>query len=212
VTVRVLLVDDHPVVRVGIRTLLDAQDDIEVVAEAADGEAAVRLAGSLLPDVVLMDLRMAGTDGAAATAEITRRHAAVRVLVLTTYDTDADILRAVEAGASGYLLKDAPPAELAAAVRDAARGETVLAPRVAERLIRRVRAPSPDTLTTREVAVLELVARGMTNAQIGRALSIGEATVKTHLVRTFGKLAVDDRTAAVTVAIERGILPPPTPG
>jgi DNA-binding NarL/FixJ family response regulator len=209
-TVRVLLVDDHPVVRLGIRALLETEDDIEVVAEASDGQEAVRLASSLLPDVVLMDLRMTGSDGATSTAEITQRHPAVRVLVLTTYDTDADILRAVEAGASGYLLKDAPPAELAAAVRAAARGDTVLSPRVAARLIRRVRAPAPDTLTAREVEVLELVARGLTNAQIGRALSIGEATVKTHLLRTFGKLAVDDRTAAVTVAIERGILPPPT--
>jgi DNA-binding NarL/FixJ family response regulator len=205
VTVRVLVVDDHPVVREGLRAMLEAEPDIEVLGEAGSGEEAVRLAAECRPDVVLMDLRMPGTDGVAATGRITAAGHG-RVLVVTTYDTDADILRAVEAGATGYLLKDTPRADLADAVRSAARGETVLAPPVAAKLVTRVRGPA-DALTPREVEVLGQVARGLSNAEIGRALFIGEATVKTHLLRVFEKLGVSDRTAAVTVAMSRGYLP-----
>jgi DNA-binding NarL/FixJ family response regulator len=212
VSVTVLLVDDHPVVRVGLRGMLAAAPDIEVVGEAGSGAEAVVLAGTLAPDVVLMDLRMPGGDGVAATERIRAARPATRVVVLTTYDTDTDILRAIEAGAAGYLLKDAALDTLADAVRAAARGETVLAPPVAARLVHRLRAPTGDTLTPRETEVLALVARGLSNADIGRTLYIGEATVKTHLLRIFGKLGVNDRTAAVTAAMSRGLLPPPTAG
>ena len=211
-TVRLLLADDHPVVRAGLSGMLAAEPDLEVVGEAADGAEACALAAELRPDVVLKDLRMPVMDGATATARLTRELPGIRVLVLTTYDTDADIVRAVEAGASGYLLKDTPRLELAAAVRAAARGETVLAPAAAATLLNRVRTPaSPPAgtvlLTARETQVLALVARGLTNADIGRELFIGEATVKTHLIRVFTKLDVDDRTAAVTVAMRLGLLP-----
>jgi DNA-binding NarL/FixJ family response regulator len=204
----VIVVDDHPVVREGLRAILDAEPDLDVVGEAGSGAEAVELAARLRPDVVLMDLRMPGMDGVQATGRITAAGTA-KVLVVTTYDTDSDILRAVEAGATGYLLKDATPAELAAAVRAAARGETVLAPSVAERLISHVRRPPRESLSARETEVLAQVARGRTNAEIGQALFISEATVKTHLLRAFGKLGVSGRTAAVTTAIERGLLPPP---
>jgi DNA-binding NarL/FixJ family response regulator len=207
--IRVLLADDHPVVREGLRGMLAAEPDIEVVAECGDGADAVRLAAELAPDVVLMDLRMPGLDGAAATERIACRAGAPAVLVVTTYDTDSDILRAVEAGATGYLLKDTPRRELAEAIRAAARGETVLAPPVAAKLVTRVRRPTPETLTPREVEVLGCVARGLSNMEVGRALFIGEATVKTHLLRVFDKLGVNDRTAAVTAAMARGILPAP---
>jgi DNA-binding NarL/FixJ family response regulator len=207
--VRVLIVDDHPVVRTGLRGMLAAEPGIDVVDEAASGEQALALVEQHRPDVVLMDLRMPGLDGVTATGRITATYDNVRVLVVTTYDTDTDILRAVEAGATGYLLKDTPRTELAAAVRAAARGETVLAPPVAAKLVTRMRAPASDQLTRREVEVLALVAQGMTNAEVGRQLYIGEATVKTHLLRLFAKLRVDDRTAAVTAAIERGILRSP---
>jgi DNA-binding NarL/FixJ family response regulator len=208
-TVRLLIVDDHPVVREGLRGMLCTDPALEVVGEAFSGEDALLKVAALQPDVVLMDLRMPGLDGAHATERISRAHPGVRVIVLTTYDSDDDILRAVEAGAAGYLLKDTPRAELAAAVVAAARGETVLAPPVAARLVSRMRTPPASPLTPREVQVLTEVARGRTNADVGRALFIGESTVKTHLLRIFGKLGVDDRTAAVTVAIERGILPTP---
>ena len=155
-----------------------------------------------------MDLRMPGGDGVTATEQILAADPGARVLVLTTYESDADILRAVGAGASGYLLKDATPAELAEAVRAAARGETVLAPSVAERLITHVRRPPQETLSARETEVLACAARGHTNAEIGRELFISEATVKTHLMRASGKLGVSGRTAAVTTAMERGLLPP----
>lgn len=205
-TVRVVIADDHPVVRDGLRALLDAESDIEVVGEAADGDDAVLLADRERPDLVLVDLRMPRTDGVAATARIRERHPATHVLVLTTYDTDADILRAVEAGATGYLLKDAAREDLLRAVRGAARGETVLAPQVASRLVGRVRAGGVEPLSAREIEVLELVAAGSTNRAIADALYISEATVKTHLLHVFRKLGVDDRTAAVTVAVERGII------
>ncbi|MDI2130246.1 response regulator transcription factor [Yinghuangia seranimata] len=207
--IRLLLADDHPVVREGLAGMLTNEPDLEVVGAAEDGAAAVALAAELRPDVVLMDLRMPGTDGVTATGRITRELPGVRVLILTTYDTDTDIVRAVEAGAAGYLLKDTPRAELAAAVRAAARGETVLAPPVAAKLVTRMRAPARESLSPRETQVLGLVARGLTNAEIGRELYIGEATVKTHLLRAFAKLGVDDRTAAVTVAMEQGLLPRP---
>ncbi|GAA4508919.1 response regulator transcription factor [Actinoallomurus oryzae] len=205
--IRILLVDDHPVVREGLRGMLAAEDDLEVVAEAGGAAEAVAAVRAHEPDVVLMDLRMPGGDGVEATSRVLVQRPETRVVVLTTYDTDADILRAVEAGAAGYLLKDASRAELAQAIRAAARGETVLAPSVAAKLVSRMR--SPVELSRREIEVLRLVARGRTNAEIGRELLISEATVKTHLLRTFGKLDVSDRTAAVTAALERGILPPP---
>ena len=205
-TIRVLLVDDHPVVRVGLRGMLDMSDDLHVIGEAASGDEALTLTATLSPDVVLMDLRMPGVDGAEATERIAARFPGVRVLVLTTYDTDEDILRAIEAGAAGYLLKDTPLAQLVAAIHAAARGESVLAPPVAARLADRRRTPPAEQLTPREVEVLGLVAQGLSNAEIGRVLFISEATVKTHLVRAFVKLGVSDRTAAVTAALSRGAL------
>lgn len=207
-TVRLVVADDHPVVRAGIVGLLAGEPDLEVVGEAADGAQAVELALALRPDVVLMDLRMPVLDGTAATQRIVAEVAGVRVVVLTTYETDADILRAVEAGATGYLLKDTPRDDLVEAVRAAARGETVLAPSVARRLVTQVRR-ADERLTARELEVLAGVARGGSNAQIGAELFIAEATVKTHLLRIFTKLGVDDRTRAVTVALERGILRTP---
>jgi len=204
--IRLLIADDHPVVRDGLRGMLANEADFEVVGEAASGAEAVLLTERERPDVVLMDLRMPGVDGATATAEITERFPGTRVLVLTTYDTDADILRAVEAGATGYLLKDAPRERLFPAIRSAARGETVLAPTVATRLVNRMRVPAEEALTSREIEVLGLVARGSSNADVAASLFISEATVKTHLLHIFGKLGVDDRTAAVVAALERGII------
>ena len=204
--IRIMLVDDHPVVREGLRGMLEAEPDLTVVGEAGSGDEAVALDRVALPDVVLMDLRMPGLDGVGATKRILREQPGRRIVVLTTYETDADILRAVEAGASGYLLKDASRTELANAIRAASRGETVLAPSVAGKLVNRVRNPEPQSLSAREVEVLRLVAKGGTNADIGRALHISEATVKTHLLRVFGKLGVSDRTAAVTTAMARNLL------
>lgn len=205
-TTRVLLVDDHPVVREGLRGMINAEDDLTVVGEAGSGAEAVALAESLRPDVILMDLRMPDVDGVTATERILAASPSIRIVVVTTYESDADILRAVEAGAAGYLLKDASRLELADAVRDAARGKTVLAPSVADRLVRFVRQPASVSLSSREVEVLGLVAKGTTNAEIGRALHISEATVKTHLLRAFNKLDVSDRTAAVTTAMALGLL------
>jgi DNA-binding NarL/FixJ family response regulator len=207
--IRVVLADDHPVVREGLRGMLAAEPGIEVVAEAASGAEAVAVAARHQPDVVLMDLRMPGGDGVSATAEIMAGRPGARVVVLTTYETDTDIVRAVEAGAVGYLLKDTPVAELGQAIRAAARGETVLTPSVARRLVSHVRQPRRDLLSGRETEVLALVAQGLTNAEIGHRLSIAEATVKTHLIRLFGKLGVNDRTAAVTSAIALGVIPAP---
>ena len=203
---RVMLVDDHPVVREGLRGMINAEDDLTVVGEAGSGAEAVALAESLCPDVILMDLRMPDVDGVTATERILAASPSIRIVVVTTYESDADILRAVEAGAAGYLLKDASRSELADAVRDAARGKTVLAPSVADRLVRFVRQPASVSLSSREVEVLGLVAKGKTNADIGRELHISEATVKTHLLRAFNKLDVSDRTAAVTTAMALGVL------
>ncbi|WP_449385745.1 response regulator [Cellulomonas soli] len=205
--IRVIVADDHPVVRSGLVGMLGVEPDVEVVGEAADGAEAVALATALRPDLVLMDLRMPGTDGATATGQIVAALPGVHVLVLTTYETDTDILRAVEAGATGYLLKDTPRDQLVAGVRAAARGEAALSPSVALRLVQQVRTGDGERVTPREREVLAGVARGLSNAAIGRELFITEATVKTHLLRVFAKLGVDDRTRAVTVALERGILP-----
>ncbi|MCC0099195.1 response regulator transcription factor [Streptomyces flavotricini] len=208
--IRILLADDHPVVREGLRGMLSAEPDLEVVGEAANGPQAEALAAELGPDgldLILMDLRMPGGDGVESIARISAAGLPVRVVVLTTYENDRDILRAVEAGAAGYLLKDMARAELAGAVRAAVRGETVLAPSVAGRLVDRLRTrPARPRLSDREVAVLRLVAEGATNAEIGRRLFVAESTVKTHLLRIFGKLEVTDRTAAVTTAMRHDLL------
>ncbi|MFD9501432.1 response regulator [Streptomyces sp. NPDC060035] len=206
--ITLLVVDDHPVVRDGLRGMFAPAPGFEVLGEAADGVAAVALAVRLDPDVVLMDLRMPGGGGVAAIAELTRLGARSKVLVLTTYDTDSDTLPAIEAGATGYLLKDAPRDDLFTAVRAAADGRTVLSPAVASRLISRVRTPAPghESLSTREREVLGLVAKGTSNREIAAELFISEATVKTHLTHVFAKLGAKDRAAAVAVAYERGIL------
>ncbi|MFD7295413.1 response regulator [Streptomyces sp. NPDC059897] len=203
--IRLLLADDHPVVRAGLRAVLDAEPDFAIVAEAATAERAVELAGDV--DVVLMDLQFgAGTmHGAEATARIAALDDGPRVLVLTTYDTEADILAAVEAGASGYLLKDAPPEELAAAVRTAASGRSALAPAVADRLMDRMRAPA-EALSRRELEVLRHVRDGLSNAEIARELFLSQATVKSHLVHIYAKLGVDSRTSAVARATRDGLL------
>lgn len=207
--VTVLIADDHPVVREGLRGMLAAEPALTVVGEAGSGDEAVAMAGMHRPDVVLMDLRMPDGDGVQATSAILATAPGTRIVVLTTYDTDADIIRAVEAGAAGYLLKDTPRRDLVTAIRAAARGETVLGPTVAGRLVSQLRRPAAEPLSARETEVLALVARGSTNAEIGRVLYISEATVKTHLLRAFSKLGVSDRTAAVTTAIELGMLPSP---
>ncbi|MCX4716887.1 response regulator [Streptomyces virginiae] len=210
-TVRLLLADDHPVVRAGLRAVLDTEPDFAVVAEAATAERAVELAAREPVDVVLMDLQFGpgpGMHGSEATALITARPGAPRVLVLTTYDTDADILAAVEAGASGYLLKDAPPEELAAAVRTAAAGQSALAPAVALRLMDRMRTPA-EALTKRELEVLQLVADGLSNQQISKRLFLSQATVKSHLVHIYAKLGVDSRTSAVAAAATRRLIRTP---
>jgi DNA-binding NarL/FixJ family response regulator len=208
-TIRVLVADDHTVMRAGVVALLAAEPTIEIVGEASNGREAVDLVERLAPDVVLMDLRMPVLDGVAATARIVAGGGPTRVLVLTTYDTDAEIERAVEAGAIGYLLKDTTRDQLVAAIGAAARGETVLAPQVAQRLVARMRQPAAVPLTARESEVLTAVADGLSNADIGRRLVIAEATVKTHLLRIFAKLDVSDRTHAVVVALERGLLTRP---
>lgn len=204
--ITILLVDDHPVVRHGLRGMLESEPDLSVVGEAASGAEGVELTAALDPDIILMDLRMPGMDGVQATAAILSRTPQARILILTTYETDRDILRAIEAGAGGYLLKDASAAELARAVRAAARGETVLAPSVASTLVRQARLPAAPSLSAREAEVLRLVSRGFANAEIGRELHVSESTVKTFLQRAYAKLGVDDRAAAVTRAIEQGMI------
>ncbi|MFI5564506.1 response regulator [Amycolatopsis japonica] len=204
--IRLLLADDHPIVRAGLRALLETEPGLVVSAEAATAEEAVARAAEGDIDVVLMDLRFGpGMTGAEATAVITARPDAPRVLIVTTYDTDADTLPAIEAGATGYLLKDAPPEELVAAVRTAAAGRTTLAPTVADRLMHRMRMPT-TALTLREIEVLVLVADGLSNRAIGERLHLTEGTVKSHLARSYTKLGVDSRTAAVATATDLGLI------
>ncbi len=204
--IRLVLVDDHPVVRAGLRALLDGQDDLTVVAEASDAASAVDVVESFRPDVVLMDLNLgSGPGGVSATAALRARSHPPRVLVLTTYDTEADILAAIDAGAAGYLLKDAPPEELYRAIRGTARGETVLASTVAARLVRRASSSRPS-LTEREVQILQLLARGRANRELAKELFLSEATVKSHLSHIYAKLGVDSRTGAVAAAIEQRII------
>ncbi len=207
-TVHVMLVDDHPVVRAGVRAVVEAHPDLRVVAEAADGAEALRVldAAPGPVDVVLMDLQMGeGMDGVSATRAVRERRPDVQVLILTTFDTEADILAAVDAGAAGYLLKDAPSEEIARAVRQAAAGQKALAPQVAATLMGRM-AGGADALSAREIELLELIARGATNKAAATELFISEATVKTHLVHVFQKLGVDNRTRAVDEARRRRII------
>ena len=204
--IRVLLVDDHPVVRAGLRALIDGLDDVVVVGEAHDLASAERASVLDHPDVVLMDLNLGdGPGGAEVTARLRSLPDAPQVLILTTYDTESDILRALEAGARGYLLKDAPPPELFAGIRSTARGETVLSPSVAATLVRRT-APGATTITEREVDVLELLSQGLGNKEIARELFVSEATVKSHLSHIYTKLGVETRAGAVAAAIERRII------
>ena len=205
-TIHILIADDHPVVREGLAGMLAGQDDFVVVAAVSDGHAALEKFKELSPDVVLMDLRMPELDGVGAIEAIKNVKPTANIIVLTTYDSDADIIRAIEAGATGYLLKDTPRDELFRAIRAAASGESVLAPSVATRLMTRMRAPTEEKLSAREIEVLELVAKGYSNKEVAKALHISTATVKTHLIHIYNKLGVDDRTAATTTAIERGII------
>lgn len=205
--IRLVVADDHPIVRAGLLALFGSEPDIDVVADVAGPDEAVAAAQRENPDVVLMDLqfRARTTTGADATRRIRALDAAPYVLVLTNYDSDADILAAVEAGASGYLLKDAPPHELTAAVRAAAAGESALAPVIATRLLDRMRAPQVS-LSSREIQVLELVAAGRSNTEVAADLFVSETTVKSHLAHIYSKLDVSSRTAAVSAARRRGIL------
>jgi len=206
--IRLLIVDDHPVVRDGLRGMFAGEEGFEVLGEAANGKEAVARAEAYQPDVVLMDLRMPEMDGVSAIRTMSERGLNARVLVLTTFDTDSDVLLAIEAGATGYLLKDAPRHELLRAVRAAARGESVLSPAVASRLLDQVRQPVKETVSLRELEVLQLIAAGSTNREVAERLFISEATVKTHLLHIFAKLGVNDRAAAVGAAFERGLLTP----
>ena len=208
--IRILLVDDHPVVRAGLKAMLSEFAGFTVVAEAADGAealAAVEKAAALGEplDIVLMDLQMAGVDGVTATTRIKAAHPDLPVLILTTYDSDSDIVAAVDAGAGGYMLKDAPPERIRQAVTEAAAGQTALAPEIAARLVDRMRNPA-TALSAREIEILHLLARGQANKQIAQELFISEATVKTHLNHVYDKLGVANRTAAIAVAREQRII------
>lgn len=201
--ISVLLVDDHVVVRAGLRALLDTQPDIEVVAEAETGEAAVAMAAELAPDLVMMDLALgAGIDGVEAIRRIRAARQDQPVIVFTTYDTDTDVVRALDAGALGYLLKDSAPREIFAAIRGAVAGQSVLSPPVAARILDKMRRPD-QALTAREAELLSLLAEGLTNRELGKRLFISEATVKTHLAHIYAKLGVDSRAAAVSIAFRR---------
>jgi DNA-binding NarL/FixJ family response regulator len=206
--ITLLIVDDHPVVRDGLRGMFTADPRFEVLGEAGDGEEAIVAGEKLRPDVILMDLRMPRADGVTAIKELAKRGVPARILVLTTYDTDSDVLPAIEAGATGYLLKDSPRDELFRAVEAAARGQAVLSPAVATRLMGQMRQPASEPLSQRELEVLELIARGSTNREAATALFISEATVKTHLLHVYAKLGVNDRAAAVATAFSRGYLTP----
>jgi DNA-binding NarL/FixJ family response regulator len=205
-TIKIIIADDHPVVRSGLRALLASQSDFEIAGEANNGEEAARLAISLVPDLVLMDLQMPILDGIGAIKRIRDRLPKANILVLTTYGTDADILPALEAGAIGYLLKDTPPEQLFQAVRNVASGEMALAPRVAEKITQRLANSSKNILSSREIEVLKLASQGNPNKSIARKLFITEATVKSHFVHIFSKLGVTDRTAAVTEAVKKKII------
>jgi DNA-binding NarL/FixJ family response regulator len=204
--IRLLIVDDHMVVRAGLRDILSSQPDFEVIAEATNGVEAVALADRLNPDVILTDLAMPQMDGTTAIGKIKAKHQDIQILVLTTYDSDSDVLPAIEAVAIGYLLKDSGREELYAAIRSAAEGKPLLTSSVASRLMERMRGPAIEALSPREIDVLKLVARGANNQEIANQLYITQATVKSHLIRIYGKLNVSDRTAAVTKALEQGIL------
>jgi DNA-binding NarL/FixJ family response regulator len=204
--IRLLIVDDHPIVRDGLRGAFAGTAEFEVVGDARDGAEAVIRAVALHPDVVLMDLRMPGVDGVEAIRRLQREAPAVRILVLTTFDTDSDVLPAIEAGATGYLLKDAPVDDLLRAVRAAAKGEAVLAPTVAGRLMGKVREPVQGVLSQRELQVLTLIADGATNREAAAKLFISEASIKTHLLHIYEKLGVRDRAAAVGEAFRRGLV------
>jgi DNA-binding NarL/FixJ family response regulator len=206
--ISLLIVDDHPVVRDGLRGMFSADPRFEVLGEAGDGAEAIAAGEKLRPDVILMDLRMPRTDGVTAIKELAKRGVPARVLVLTTYDTDSDVLPAIEAGATGYLLKDSPREELFRAVEAAARGQAVLSPAVATRLMGQMRQPATEPLSQRELEVLELIAQGSTNREAAKQLFISEATVKTHLLHVYAKLGVNDRAAAVATAFSRGYLTP----
>jgi DNA-binding NarL/FixJ family response regulator len=205
-TIQILIADDHPVVRSGLMALLNSQPEFEVVAAAENGETAVSLSLANTPDVILMDLQMPVLDGLAAIQQIRAQQPEARIVVLTTYDTDADIMPALKAGATGYLLKDAPPEALFDAVQSAARGEVTYAPKVAAKITRHLINTPKQTLSSREVEVLELASQGNSNKAIASKLHITEATVKSHFVHIFTKLEVEDRTAAVTVALKRKII------
>jgi DNA-binding NarL/FixJ family response regulator len=204
--IRILITDDHPVVRAGLGGMISGEPDFEVVGEAGDGKEAVAMTGELKPHVVLMDLRMPEMDGVTAIGHIKAEYPDVQILVLTTYESDADILRAIETGATGYLLKDTPREELFGAIRLVAEGKSPLAPGVATRLMQRMRGSEEEGLSTREIEVLELVARGTSNKDIAKELWVSETTVKSHMLHIFDKLGVTDRTAAVTAALKRGII------
>ncbi|GAB3739520.1 response regulator transcription factor [Amycolatopsis oliviviridis] len=206
--ISLLIVDDHPVVRDGLRGMFGADPRFEVLGEAGDGEEAITAGVRLRPDVILMDLRMPRTDGVTAITELAKRGVTSRILVLTTYDTDSDVLPAIQAGATGYLLKDAPREELFRAVEAAAQGQAMLSPAVAARLMGQLRQPASGPLSQRELEVLELIAQGSTNREAAKRLFISEATVKTHLLHVYAKLGVNDRAAAVATAFSQGYLTP----
>lgn len=212
--IRIMIVDDHPIVREGLVSVLKRDDDFEIIGEAPDGRTAVKRAVSLKPDLILMDLRMPEMGGVEAMKEIRAAAPGIKFLVLTTYDTDEHIVGALEAGASGYLLKDAPRDDLFNAIRTVARGDALLQPRVAARLLQHMAGQTQrggvsdgeEELSPREIEVLQLVARGYANKEIAARLTITEATVKTHLAHIFQKLGVNDRTEAVTTAVQRNII------